>query len=251
MIIPYLLLVIIVLILVPLLFKQLQRIKKLEERLANLIEVQEVREIKAQLAGRDMARSRIAKDWHDGIGNSLSTLKLLLDTIKASNLERYQATLNLMLETQVEFRQIIEQENTVNFSTRDDMLRILEKWQYRLGLGNIVLEFEVFPLKQYELADASLSNHFYRIIQELINNTIKHAAASKIHIKILEEEKGIRLVVQDNGNGIKASDKEQQLLKTVRNRVRVLNGTLSIRTEDKKGTIIDIYVPFVSAQCDW
>jgi len=140
------LLLLIVSVLIFLFIQQRKRLKELTETLQELEEVQEIKEIKSNLEGRDQERSRITKDWHDGIGNSLSTLRLLFDAIQTENQERHTEALTLLEHTQREFRQIIDNELINNFSTEVAIRNCFEQWKRQLTLGNIEFNFKVYNL---------------------------------------------------------------------------------------------------------
>ena len=90
----------------------------------------------------------------------------------------------------------------------------------------------------------------YRIIQELVNNIIKHAHAKKINIKLTDEKEGIQIILSDNGRGfdVKSLNKTREQntgfgLFAVRERVMNLGGKLSIESEIGTGTKIKINLP--------
>jgi two-component system NarL family sensor kinase len=85
----------------------------------------------------------------------------------------------------------------------------------------------------------------YRIVQELINNTVKHANASEAIVQLMGSEKGLHLTVEDNGCGF-----DPKKLKTpgvginnIRSRVDFLNGALEFNSEIGVGTTINVEVP--------
>jgi signal transduction histidine kinase len=226
-----------------LLIQQKKKLDNLSLTLQHLQEAQELNELKAILKGRDEERTRIAKDWHDGIGNSLSTLKLLVDSIQSKNPQRHQEAQKLLEETQIEFRQIIDKEKVSYFSNKENIQQILEKWKQQLKFGNIDLAFEVNDLVEYEKKDYLSKSHFFRIVQELMGNAIKHSEASKINIKLKENKQGINLYINDNGKGIEGTITDANLLASVKNRLKLLKGQLQIESKQKAGTTIEILVP--------
>jgi len=89
--------------------------------------------------------------------------------------------------------------------------------------------------------DAATEVVIYRIVQELLNNTVKHADASTILTQVMRQENNLTITVEDNGKGF---DKEEVLqgagLKNIRTRVDYLKGQLDIQTAPGKGTSIHI-----------
>lgn len=214
------------------------------ETIQELKEVQEVKEIKSYLEGRDEERVRIAEDWHDGIGNTLSTLRLIVDTIQPKNPERHNEALSLLEHTQREFRQIIDNELVNDFSTEKLMIHVLEKWKQQLRFGNIELIFKVYPLYKYNNCQAIFKSHFFRMVQELLTNVIKHAKASQIQLDIRATEEALSLRISDNGLGLKEANNRKKLFRSLHQRLVLLDGKIQIETTTNKGTEIYLQLPF-------
>ena len=228
-----------------LLYRQKIRSHSLTETIQELKEIQEVKEIKSYLEGRDQERIRIAEDWHDGIGNSLSTLRLIVDTIQPKNLERHSEALSLLEHTQREFRQIIDNELVNDFSDKTAIIQVFEKWTQQLQFGNIVFVFKVYDLSLYDDCQPIFKSHLYRIVQELLTNTIKHAKSSKIEIELRTENQWLSLSVEDNGVGLKKVVGAQKLMRSVNRRLTLLKGEMKIESRENEGTKIQIRLPFV------
>jgi signal transduction histidine kinase len=85
--------------------------------------------------------------------------------------------------------------------------------------------------------------NFYRIIQEALNNILKHANATQIFIQIIESSDKITLNIEDDGYGFNTNDSYDGLgLMSMKNRVEALNGTIEIDSKKKKGTHILIEI---------
>lgn len=229
-----------------LLYQQKRKYDLLTETIQELKEIQEVKEIRSYLEGRDEERVRIAEDWHDGIGNSLSTLRLIVDTIQPKNPERHNEALSLLEHTQREFRQIIDTELVNDFSNRAAIIPILEKWQQQLRFGNIELFFKVYNLNKYNNCTPIFKSHFYRIVQELLTNVIKHAQASQIQLEIQETEKELSLRIIDNGVGLKTTVDKKDLFRSIKRRLMLLDGKMQIETTTNKGTEIYLLLLFIN-----
>ena len=91
--------------------------------------------------------------------------------------------------------------------------------------------------------EQSIEIIIYRIVQELLNNILKHAGASEAFVQLIREENRLNVVVEDNGKGFDINipgNKEGAGLINVRSRVDYLKGRLAIHTEPGKGTLINI-----------
>jgi len=128
-------------------FQQKRKNHLLTETIQELKEIHEVKEIKSYLKGRDEERVRIAEDWHDGIGNSMAMLRLIIDTIQSKNPARHTEALSLLEHTQREFRQIIDNELVNDFADKAAIIAVFEKWIPQLQFGNIMFDFKVYDLK--------------------------------------------------------------------------------------------------------
>ena len=86
----------------------------------------------------------------------------------------------------------------------------------------------------------------YRVIQESVNNVIKHANASMLDIVLLTDEQEITITIEDDGKGFDTTDKSKFSgigLKNMVSRIEYLKGTVDISSSLGKGTLVAIYVP--------
>lgn len=86
----------------------------------------------------------------------------------------------------------------------------------------------------------------YRVIQECVNNVIKHAGATRLDIQMHRDEHEISVTVEDNGKGFNAAAREQSEgigLKNMITRLAYLKGTVDFSSSSGKGTLVAIYVP--------
>lgn len=91
-----------------------------------------------------------------------------------------------------------------------------------------------------------IENTLFRTIQEIVNNTIKHAEATRLFIQITEGNNEISLIAEDNGKGFDAGKIEEHTsfgLSHIKSRVESLNGTIDIDSNANRGTIISILIP--------
>ena len=97
-----------------------------------------------------------------------------------------------------------------------------------------------------ERMDTNTEVVLYRVIQECVNNVIKHSDATTLDISIAKEKEQIAVTVEDNGKGFELSSKqasESMGLKNIRTRIQYLKGTVDFDTAPGKGTMVAIYVP--------
>ncbi|MDE3214489.1 MAG: hypothetical protein KGM98_14755, partial [Bacteroidota bacterium] len=109
----------------------------------------------------------------------------------------------------------------------------------KLSLETVLIGFE--NTHKYEV---SILNHLYRIIQELLNNTIKHANATHAILELIEHQKGISLIIEDNGSGIPEHiTGNGQGLHSIQSKIAYLKGTFEINKKRDGGTLVVVELP--------
>lgn len=199
------------------------------------------------LRGQEGERNRIGKDLHDSLGAMLSTIKLHMSTIKPADNQvtknNYEKTKHLLDDACEEVRKI----------SRDMMPITLENYGLDVALGELVDKFTSVagPQVIYQsfgqnyILSKENELFIYRIIQELINNSIKHANASEILVQINFMEDKMVITVEDDGKGFYYHPElfKGMGLKNLDYRVQYLHGEMSIDTQPNHGTTIVIEIP--------
>lgn len=189
----------------------------------------------------DEERSRISKDLHDDIGQSLAVVKSKLNLFTSGKIAQIDGV-------DSEIGDILEQTRVLSHQLHPAALEkigleralnsILEKTQ---SGTDIVCSFE-FDVEEKPI-NTETSSQIYRIIQECISNTIKHARATAL--KVLVERRNGELIIQyrDNGIGISdAQDKNGLGLLTIRERTAIIGGKLDLKTGHRKGVSLTITI---------
>jgi two-component system NarL family sensor kinase len=237
-------------------FRHRQQLAKQQEELQQQVirELEKDKQLIAvdsMLKGQEEERSRLAKDLHDGLGGLLSGVKFSLSNMKdnliitADNMTVFERSLD-MLDTSIkELRRV----------AHNMMPEILTKF----GLDEAVKEYcntvnatKLLAVKYQSLGmipmgagrlDNSTEIIVYRIVQELLNNILKHAAASEAFIQLVRENNRLNIVVEDNGKGFDIALLENNNgvgWANIRSRVEYLKGQLDIHSESGKGTLVNI-----------
>ncbi len=230
-------------------FTQNRRKLKAEARLQGELFRQQQQAAREVLHAEERERRRIATDLHDGVGQLLSAALLNLHQAGEHTEENSTA------------RQMAERAAALLSQGCDEMRSISHKMMpsalLKAGLAMSVKEFlekiDGDKIKVYlDVAgldgrlDEQTETILYRVIQEAVNNVIKHAAASELSIQIAKDEQGIAVAIEDNGKGFDVSrlpETEGIGLKNIRSRIALLNGTLDVDATPGKGTLLAIYVP--------
>lgn len=204
-------------------------------------------------------RTRVAKDLHDSLGQQLSAVKFYLGSLISANenpdresipdkssdaiLKKSNEALSVM---QTELRNIcfnLMPKTLEQFGLIEAVHELCRKTEFK-GL----FEFNIRTEKNFPSLNKSLEIAIFRIIQEFINNAIKHGKATRIKIlfnRDLKKDK-LKIELKENGKGfdIELADSSGGMgLKNVRSRVQSYNGEVKISSAEDKGTAYEILIP--------
>ncbi|MEX0273836.1 MAG: sensor histidine kinase, partial [Flavobacteriaceae bacterium] len=232
-----------------------ERDKKLQEQqISELLKNQELRSLNIMMESQENERKRIAQELHDHLGSMLSMVKIHfksvedhIEQLKASNLEQYQKA-NALLDDACDEVRKIAHDMSSGVLAKFGLVPALEDLCQTLEKSNqIEVEFIAHGLDDRLEKDLEIAA--YRIVQELVSNILKHAKATSISLQLINNGKKLNLIVEDNGIGFNATDKTilGMGLRSVRQRVDVLNGELLIDSSPGNGSTITINIPITEA----
>ncbi|WP_053220421.1 sensor histidine kinase [Virgibacillus senegalensis] len=196
-------------------------------------------------------RQRLARDLHDAVSQQLFALTMMSQaSLRLFDRDPAQAKVQLeeisetALKAQTEMRALLLHLRPVDLSGQP-----LKK-----GVQELVAELRQkcqinFQLKveEVEALSATAEEHLFRIVQESLSNTLRHADATEVTLEIVERHNELFLHIADNGNGFDVTtDKRKKTsygLKTMKERCEEIGGTFSIRSQVGTGTHIDIRIP--------
>ncbi|MDH7444480.1 sensor histidine kinase [Aquimarina sp. 2201CG14-23] len=237
--------------------KRKQRIAEQEreieiQKTEKLLKEQELTAIDAMISGQEKERQRLANDLHDNLGSTLATVKLHFDHLqhnrdnpKVENIEElFTKTNNLLEEAYQKVRTIAHEKNS-GVMAKQGLLPAIKNLAKKASNSD-GLQIEVQDYGLDERLDNTLEISIFRIIQELITNTIKHANATEIHISLTNHDSLLNIIVEDNGKGFQAKilpEKDGMGLKSIEKRIEHMEGTFEIDSTVGKGTNIIINIP--------
>ena len=244
--------VISLLIILALLFrnsKQKQQLARKEnilqkEQIEFLKKQQQVVSLQSMVNGQETERSRIAKDLHDGLGGLFSTIKMYFSTLKheqppLQNNELFAKSYDLIDNASEEVRRIAHNMMPEGLM-KLGLIHALKDMCSNISAGK-QLQVKLQSYGMEKRMEASTEIMLYRIIQELLNNTIKHAQATKVIVQFNREADRLTVTVEDNGRGFNFEDTDKithKGLETIRSRVDYLNGNIAIDSETEVGTTV-------------
>ena len=203
--------------------------------------------IDAMLKGQEEERSRIAKDLHDGLGGMLSGTKLSFMNMKENlvltpeNAAQFDKSLSLLDTTIGDLRKVAHNlmpEALVKFGLNEATRDFCDNVKGSSGI-NIVYQY----LGEQRKLEATAEVFTYRILQELVNNAVKHAGATHIFVQLTMDTSKLYITVEDDGKGFSINDTANSKgagLSNIKYRVQYLNGTIDVITAPGNGTSVNI-----------
>ncbi len=219
-----------------------QKIRELEDNV-------KMSSMRSVIEGQEIERERIAKDLHDSLGGLLSTIKLQFDYVRSKNQE---------LSAQKEYTKAHALLDTAVDEVRTISRNLQPGSLHNLGLVPAIkdlinrFEGEVYPdidFQYYEMPekiDKMISLSVYRIIQELVTNTLKHANANEILIQINTEVNELVIQYEDDGIGFDKDNLKRtgMGLENIKSRVNYMHGNIIIDSSKGEGMSVLIRIKY-------
>ena len=225
---------------------KLKQAKKMQDEIMK----QQDMATKAVIEAEENERKRIAGDLHDGVGQTMSAAKM--------NLSSIESRLNFgNEEDRIAFEKIVNLVDESCKEVRTVSHNMMPNALLKSGLSSAVKEFidkidsRILKVNLYseglnERLDSNVETVLYRVIQECVNNVIKHSGANQLDISLIKDADGIAATIEDNGRGFNIGEKEKADgigLKNIRTRIEYLKGTIDFDSAPGKGTLVAIHVP--------
>lgn len=203
-------------------------------------------QLHAVIVTQEEERKRIAQDLHDDISSKLNIVSLNSHLLTAPNL------------TEAETAEITE--NIINLTTKalensrkiahNLLPPVFEKFGLNAGIEELCEEFEssksvrTHYKNEIDFDDKDIDRHLhvFRILQELMNNSLRHGKATEIWISFTNIEGSSNCHYEDNGVGFDSTNAENQKglgMKNIDSRISFLNGTIEINSEINKGIAVN------------
>lgn len=200
-----------------------------------------------EIATLEKERSRMASDLHDEIGPLLAAIKLRIGSLDVS-----QADEEDVEKTNQQIDNVIKRMREISFDLMPTSL-------IRKGFAAALNEFIEYCSKSsqlkinFQFADVKLSQpqavNMYRIVQEIIHNTIKHSEASELLIEMRREKDKVVLATRDNGKGFNYEEKSGETrgigLQSLLRRSEIIGGKMFVESKKEKGTTYIFEIPTV------
>jgi signal transduction histidine kinase len=202
----------------------------------------------ATIDGQEQERKEIGKELHDNIGQQLTTTKLYLDMAKASHSEQCGKMVDRALKNiSAIINEVRAMSHALVPSTLGD-IGMIESVHELAESIRMVQDLKI-DFQHYDFSEEHIPENgklmLYRIIQEALNNIVKHAAATSVNINLVRTERMILLEVCDNGKGFLPEKVRKGLgLTNIRNRAELFDGSVKIKTGPGAGCTVKVAIPY-------
>lgn len=228
-------------------FRQKQRLKswQLRQQIETLEQTQEMAALRAMVEGEEQERVRIARELHDGLTGLLSAARHQMEAtfrqFPEEDLLVASPATSLLDKACQEVRRISH--NLMPYALqRHGLAMALHEYCTNVQqAGLLTIDYQQLGWASERLSP-TLELWLYRIVQELINNILKHAKATQALVQLSRFEEIIQITVEDDGRGFdtrKSLPKTGNGLQSIEARVKYMRGSLSVKS-DHKGTSIHI-----------
>ena len=223
----------------------------LYRRRINQLKKKQVEQIKTMVATQEDERERLSRDLHDDVGTRLSAIKLYLSSLGKKLEENELSAARQMASNSA--RLIDETMSDVRKMLLNLSPQVLDEFGYTTAVEVLVSKINEsclihFDLVMFGLKEGLPRDHelvLYRITQELINNVLKHASASRVSLQVGHRDEKIILMMEDNGKGFDIyAHKNGYGLKNLEARTQLLKGHMEIDSQPGKGTCVLIEIPY-------
>jgi signal transduction histidine kinase len=216
-----------------------------QQKAVELIKNEQVKSMRNYINGEENERSRIASELHDGIGGSISAIKLKLSKIaeedKNDELEKVIKNVDVLYHDvrSISHNLITPQlKNSIFIEIINNLVNDIKE------ATSLEITLEYLEEDKLNLLSEEIQVTVYRIIQELIKNSISHSNGTKIEINVTKFEESLNLIVEDNGSGFDTSKKKLGIgLRNIESRTKALGGKLVIDSVIGRGSAFNITIP--------
>ena len=219
--------------------------RKLEQQLTNEKISKQKQLTQATIEGQEKERSEISKELHDNINQILVTIKLYLELalddsrLKDDLIKRSSEKIMYCINEIRTLSKSLAPPSLNDYGLVEAITELIENIRLTKSF-NIDLKVKLDSINQF---NGLQQLYIYRIIQEQLNNIIKHAAAKNVWVELVENYRSIDLIIRDDGKGFNPKEKSGGIgLTNIQNRAEQLNGTLEIISAKNEGCLLKVRI---------
>ena len=202
--------------------------------------------LEAVLEAQETERSRIARELHDGVVQQIGSVILksrnMLSKLNLLDTKESQELLKSLENSNKDLRNISHQMMPRALKELGIIAALNDLLEGSLSLSNIEFNLEHFNIE--ERLPQKIEITIYRIIQELINNIIKHSQATEVNVQLFTTSNAVVLIVEDNGVGFSSNKNKNGVgLLNISSRLNMVKGAVNFEPSPKSGTLVTIKIP--------
>ena len=222
--------------------------RKLADRLRNEEEKYQRLLTEQMITVQEREREWIGRELHDNVSQVLTTVKLYLEMAsRQCDNPLLPRSMDLINSSITEIRNLSHQLSAPTLGTRsliDSFNALIETLKFST---NLKFEFDHSRYTGHVIMDQKLA--VYRILQEQLNNIVKHANASKIWITLSQDNNNIILTVRDNGRGFDTTVKTDGMgINNIISRAKVFDGIVQMEAASGRGCSLAVTIPIVKLE---
>lgn len=206
--------------------------------------------MQAIIATEESERQRIARDLHDSVSQTMSAAKINLSIIGSEitfrdneQRQRFERIVGMVDDGFKEVRTISH--NMMPWALhKAGLAKVIN--QFIRNIENGTISFNFFSKGFDEPFNDQLELILYRVLQESVNNVIKHAGADRVDIALIKDDSSISLTIEDNGRGFDINHPDFRSgmgLSNLRSRINFLKGKVEVDSQLGRGALISVYIP--------
>ncbi|WP_232735102.1 tetratricopeptide repeat protein [Olleya sp. Bg11-27] len=223
----------------------LQKEENARQEINQLVKDHKLSVIEQYQEGQEEERARLSREIHDGIGSDLASIKIgfehYLESKKFS--PQGKRLLQAIEQSCKDVRLLSHQLHPLPFSKIGFSSFLKEALEQLKNTNVFSITSFLYPEDAIDELPEALLADTYRIIQELLNNIIKHAKATEVEVQLTKHAAYLNLVVSDNGSGFKTNNKPGIGIRNIKERVHKRHGEVTIDSSPQHGTSITIDFP--------
>ena len=199
--------------------------------------------------GKKAEQKRVSEELHDGILGQMLGIRLIMSGLNDRHddeaVNQRADLIKKLQEVEEEVRTISHELNASAYEKLDNFIIAIKELVQTVGASaKIKTSFEHDQSFHWDALTGDLKINSYRVVQECLQNCVKHANGNHIFVKFEGDAKQIQLTIEDDGDGFDINKGKKGIgLKNIISRDKKMKGTLDINSELGKGTIMTIHLP--------
>jgi len=219
-----------------------------KRKLQHVSEINEMNErfsaelLQTQLEVQRQTMQHIGREIHDNVGQKLTLAVLYVQQLE-TDMEKMEAIASIIHESLADLRSLSKSLTDERY-LQTDLSRLIENECSRVNATKLC--HTVFRSNQEKrLVSQPVKSFALRIVQECIQNSLKHAGCTEIVVHVQHEEAGIEISVADNGKGFSLNDEEPtgMGISNMKKRAEMIRAVFTIDSTPGKGTLMTLFIP--------